>query len=71
MSLQNDLVEALIRADLSKRELIYLLHHVEESAIASLNDFQSIREVHTNHPSIGCWECDSIERALTQDEEEK
>ena len=71
MSLLNDLVEALIKADLSKRELIYLLEHVEECEISSLKSFWSCREVHTKHKTIGCWECDSIERALTQDKEEE
>jgi len=71
MPLQNDLVEALIRADLSKRELIALLEHVEDAKIDSLENFWKNRDGHKNHPSIGCWECDSIERALTQDEEEE
>ena len=70
MPLQNDLVEALIRADLSKRELLYLLEHVEESKIDSLKDFRRIRKTQTDH-AIGCWDCDSIEQALTQDKEEE
>ena len=70
MSLLNDLVEALIKADLSKRELIALLEHVEDSKIESLESFRSIRKTQTDH-NIGCWECDSIERALTQDKEEE
>jgi len=63
--LQNDLVEALIRADLSKSELLYLLEHVEDSKIDSLKDFQRIRKTQTDH-DIGCWDCDSILQALTQ-----
>ena len=70
MPLQNDLVEALIRADLSKRELIALLEHVEDAKIDSLENFRDILKTQTDH-NIGCWECDSIELALTQDEEEE
>ena len=66
MPLQNDLVEALIRADLSKRELIYLLHHVEECKINSMKSFWESRKTHKDNPTVGCWECDSIEEALTQ-----
>ena len=65
MPLQNDLVEALIRADLSKRELLYLLEHVEESKIESLESFRHVRKIQTDH-TIGCWDCDSVEQALTQ-----